>query len=163
MKRGFCHSLKKTFILIVLLLCPTFLFATIGIGVQGGWNFTNADQCVDLGVTLKFSKTPFTFTIETGVKEDFCSLGLTVDYWNINPQIAGLLRLYIGPGTTMYFANLQSGFTEFYIGLRFVSGLNIFVWTPLEVYFQTAMELGFSTLYKFTWRAPVSLGTRIWF
>ena len=155
--------MRKAVILSVLLLCPSFIFAAVGIGAQGGWTFTNADQCADLALTLKFSKTPFTFTVESGVKEDFLSLGLTVDYWNITPQIAGMLRLYIGPGGTIYFTNLRSSFSEFYIGLRFVSGLNVFLWTPLEVYLQTAVEMGYSTRYNFTWRVPVSLGSRVWF
>ena len=163
MNKSLYRSIRKTVILLVLFLCPSFLFAGIGIGVQGGWNFTNADQCADAALTLKFSQTPLTFTVETGIKEDFLSLGLTVDYWSMNPTLAGMLRFYIGPGSSIYFTNLRSGFSEFYIGLRFVSGLNVFVWTPVEFYLQTAAELGFSTLYKFTWRVPVSLGTRIWF
>ena len=157
------HSIKKTIIILALVLCPTFLFANIGIGVQGGWNFTNADQSIDASLTLKFSQTPFTFTVASGINEDFLSLGLTVDYWSMNPTLAGMLRFYFGPGSTIYFTNLLSGFSEFYIGLRFVSGLNVFVWTPVELYLQAAAEIGFSTRYKFTWRTPISLGTRFWF
>ncbi|MBO4319425.1 MAG: hypothetical protein J5857_03040 [Treponema sp.] len=163
MKEIIYRYFRKFILLTVLCLCPTFLFATIGIGVQGGWNFTNAEPCSDASLTLKFSKTPFTFTFDTGLKEDYLSLGLTVDYWSLNPKLNGMFRLYFGPGSTIYFANILGDTFDFYIGLRFVTGINVFVWTPIEVYVQTAAEMGYSTLHKFTWRIPVSLGTRVWF
>ena len=163
MKNSICISVKKLIILAALFLCPTFIFASIGIGAQGGWNFTNAEQCIDASLSLKFSKTPFTFTLETGVNEGYLSLGLATDYWHKNPTLTGMIRYYFGPGLTFSFSNLLSDAFEFYIGARFVTGLNVFLWTPLEVYLQSAFELGFSTTYKFTWYIPLSLGTRVWF
>ena len=155
---------KFSVLILILALCVGSAFARIGIGAQGEYTFGNMPSFTSVELTFKSSTLPFVFGVDFDFAKDFYGIGLDVDYWFANPKLFSMLKWYLGPGITGTVYN-SGGDISFYIGSRIFLGLNVFVIDELEIYLQTAAELGYTNFggSGFAFHVPVGGGIRIWF
>lgn len=155
---------KFSVLFLFLALCAGSAFAKVGIGVQGEYTFGNMSGFTSVEATFKSSKTPLVFGVDFDFAKDFYGIGLDVDYWLANPKLFSMLKWYLGPGITGTIYN-SDGDISFYIASRLVLGLNVFVIDELEIYLQTAAELGYTNFdgSGLAFHVPVGGGIRIWF
>ena len=161
MKRKYIGALSA-----LLLLASASLFANAGMGVQGGYSISNDMGGANAAVTLKISGFPMVFAADVNVNRDFISTGITADYWIVNPQLAGILHWYTGPGIDASLVFTGNSFGGVYLAGRWVAGINVFLSYTLELYLQAAGELGLTIANDVDfpkWRVPLDLGFRFWF
>ena len=157
--------MKKLYVLVLLsLLCIGSAFAKIGIGAQGEYTFGNMPAFTSVELTFKSSKTPLVLGLDFDFAKDFYGIGLDVDYWLANPKLVSMLKFYVAPGLTTAVYNFADDIS-FYIASRLALGLNVFVIDELEIYLQTAAELGYSNYdgSGFAFHVPIGGGIRVWF
>ena len=171
---GACHwsvllevwIMKKRIALAALMLCIACasIFA-FGIGVQGGTDVAK-HGVTGVAVTFKLSSIPLLFAVEIPSFDPF-ALGVSADYWIVNPAIIGnsalSLNWYIGAGI---FGDFFIG-DDFYAGLgaRVPIGINLFFLKQiLELYLQVAPGVEFEVGNGFDvgFTCPVNYGLRVW-
>ena len=166
-------KIKKLSILLFCFFLSTTCFALdVAVGVQCSWfpRFTNEGIHVtesEAAITFKIPSVPIIFSTDVildGYK--FEGLQLAGDWWFKNKSLKGELYYYYGLGgaVSVRFPNLS--FYDFEIGARGVAGLNIYIYEPLEVYIQCALQPSlavYSDRLGFSMPTPLSLGLRYWF
>ena len=165
--------MKKKIVAGALMLCLACgsIFA-FGIGIQGGSNVygyaTGYSDSTGLDITFKLNKIPLLFAVGIPHFYDPFALGISGDYWIINPSIVGgrswSLNWYIGAGI---FANFFIPKNSFYFGfgLRVPIGLNLFFLRRiLEAYVQIApgIEIDIQNGVHPEFILPINYGLRVW-
>lgn len=162
---------------VLLSLCCAEASAGAALGVQaGGVPSVPSDipPAAELALTLKFDTLPFVFSSRICMEDlRLSSAALVMDMWVGNPVTgSSIVHFFYGPGLAFSYAprREESGGTrpwQFFAGPRFVVGLNAFVEDNIELYGQTAMELGIvageSVMPAFRSHFPVEVGIRFWF
>ena len=158
--------MRKKIVLAAIMLCIACgsIFA-FGIGVQGGTDVAAGGQ-TGVDITFKLDRIPLMFAV--GIPSfSPISVGVTADYWIINPAIVGgpswSLNWYIGAGI---FGNFFLG-DDFFVGLgaRIPIGLNIyFLRHILEGYLQVApgIEFEVGNGFRVDFVCPINYGLRVW-
>lgn len=154
---------KLIAILAVLFVIGTVnVFATTGIGVQGGANIGGGGSAA---ITFKLDSIPWVFAVDGAFYSNYVALGATADMWLANPKISKVLNWYYGWGVS---AGVGLGDPlALNVGARALVGINAFLLDGVfELYLQAAWqptlailpEIGFD-LVNF----PVVGGFRFWF
>lgn len=166
--------MKKYSILIVLLLSTAIhAFASVGVGAELGFTFSTSEKRGgNFCATVKHSAIPCVLAVGGGIYTEWFDVSMTVDWWLSNPHLQGPLRWYYGPGTSIRIAfneSKENQFRNLAVLPRFLAGTTMFLLDNVEMYLQTALELGVSiqtgekpvTFPYF--RLPVNAGIRFWF
>ncbi len=153
---------KKTIII------ASFLFVVLAVSASG-WGIGVAAGIQPLGglpgsnVMLSFQApvVPILFGVGFAVGTETFNMGITADWWAVNPNIVGILNFYLGPG--LYFGVAGD---EIDLGGRIPVGLNIFPIPWLEIFIEIAPTLvvRFADPVQFpVFGLQSSLGLRFWF
>lgn len=146
----------------LVVLGSTSVFASAAIGAQGGYSVASGSGNGNAAITFKLSNVPAVFAADFSIANNtLYGAGITADWWMANPKAGGMIHYFYGPGIAFSLFDFNN--LGFFVGGRFVAGLNIFVVKPLELYLQAAAQLGFSSYAGFAWYFPINFGFRFWF
>jgi len=161
---------------IIVLAAALMVFATTGVFAFGLGLQANANAGSSLGpgiaITFKSDKIPLVFAANWYLGNKDQSIGVTGDYWIMNPTITkvgdGTLNWFFGVGFftgLSFFDNAKT--MQFTGGLRVPVGLNMYIAKGvIEPFIQIAPSFnivlipGLGTDMLF-W--PMSAGFRVWF
>ena len=161
--------MKKLFsVLAVLFVLGTTHAFSVGIGAQFGYTIGGNSGAA---LTVKLDNLPPVFALDLGFGTNYLSFGGTADWWIANPNLAGPINFYYGPGIAASFVNAGDNYTALNVGGRLVAGLNFFLVDFFELYLQVAWQPTFGIVLSgessnggFNFGAvPVNLGFRFWF
>ncbi|HBG66909.1 MAG TPA: hypothetical protein DDW78_10625 [Treponema sp.] len=162
---------------VLLSLCSATASAGAGIGVQVGLVpslFSGEPLSAECALTCKFDALPFVFAPRVCIAASHVSsVEFAMDIWVGNPVIgSSIVHFFYGPGLVgswqpPYDGNGFSQDWQCFAGTRFVTGFNAFVSDSVELYGQTAFEMGIVLAeafdVNFRMRFPVETGIRFWF
>ena len=162
---------KRILVLLasLALIGGSSLFATTGIGAQGGYG-VGGDSGAAL--TFKVSNVPCVFAADAFFGNSGMAFGLTADWWIANPKIVDSFGFFYGVGASGSVVIGNSGYTDLRVGGRVVGGLNVFIlkgalefyaeaaWNP---YFEIALAGDSSYAGPHIAYFPINAGFRFWF
>ena len=163
--------MKKIIVLAATLMvfAATGAFA-FGLGLQAN---ANAGKTFSPGIALTFKtdKIPLVFSANWYFGESVQSMGVTGDYWILNPAITkvgdGTLNWFAGVGFFTGLTFIKDADMQFAAGLRIPVGLNMFLAKGVfEPFIQIAPSFGVRVVPSLGadglfW--PMSAGFRVWF
>lgn len=141
----------------------------LGIGAQAGYvagqNYSNG------ALTFKLDSSPWVFALNVdGMSSHYLGIGITADRWIENKTIEAPLAYYYGWGLAGSLVSVDNAYTNVFIGMRALLGINAFVVDDfLELYAQVAWQPGI--LFSLAGdggvqleplRFPLNLGFRFW-
>lgn len=159
--------MKKLFTVLAVLFVmgSANVFASTGVGLQGGPTIGNGYVAGSGAVTFKLDSVPCVFAVSVPSFDPF-SLGVTADWWIANPKIQKNWGWFYGVGAAAAI-NIGDGASGFGFGGRAFVGTNFFLLNKfLELYVEGAWQPMFyisDGLHPSLVNFPINLGFRFWF
>ncbi|QQO08258.1 hypothetical protein [Breznakiella homolactica] len=135
-----------------------------GLGVQFNGNVSDSDFSPGLSLAISSSRHSH-YALNWNFSGSTNMIGLTADYWILNPKIAGPLNFLLGGGLYANFLFSSDDF-DFNAGIRVPIGVNLLLARNFfEVYGYVAPSCGVRFYPDFGFDDfffPVALGVRFW-